>query len=189
MVTGKFFLVPGRFIMVPGRFQSELSAWGGKWDIENIPQGCIGLIYILAPRSRPLGLAGFCLVMMMMVMVMMIEKKWWRSGSHRRHCCSIFGSSAFSFAPINCQMRTRGFLLSFLSDFPLFCSLFFILVRALQVCKRFPGLFPLAPPPIHAIGNPYIMFPGLLRKSPLFSLKIRTCASSVSQHWVSNHAR
>ena len=94
------------------------------------------------------------------------------------------------FCPNQLPDEDKG--ISFVFSFrfsPFLFFVFFILVRALQVCKRFPGLFPLAPPPIHAIGNPYIMFPGLLRKSPLFSLKIRTCASSVSQHWVSNHAR
>ena len=53
-------MIPGFvlwFFMVPGQFISELSAGGAKPDVENTPKGT-RLTFILAPRSRPLGLAG-----------------------------------------------------------------------------------------------------------------------------------
>ena len=59
MVPGVFFMIPGFvlwFFMVPGQFISELSARGAKPDVENTPKGT-RLTFILAPRSRLLGLA------------------------------------------------------------------------------------------------------------------------------------
>ena len=61
MVSDRFSIIPVWFLwffMVPGWFFSELSARGAKWDADNISEGFYLQNTILAPLSRPLGLAG-----------------------------------------------------------------------------------------------------------------------------------